>query len=108
MNEPLEPVWAQRLPSADYAHNDLNLPNILTDGERITGVVDWDEFALGSRAPDLVVLALDGEKLGSRLRPTDCWPRRSHRAVIRKRSPECGQCSAWTAVANARISSGCD
>jgi aminoglycoside phosphotransferase (APT) family kinase protein len=32
-------------------HNDLNLSNILTDGARITEVVDWDEFGLGSRAP---------------------------------------------------------
>ncbi len=55
----LEPVWGLRLPPADFAHNDLNLSNILTDGEKITGVVDWDEFALGSRALDLVVLALD-------------------------------------------------
>jgi hypothetical protein len=55
----LQPVWGLTLPPADYAHNDLNLSNILTDGERITGVVDWDEFGLGSRALDLVVLALD-------------------------------------------------
>jgi aminoglycoside phosphotransferase (APT) family kinase protein len=61
----LEPVWGLRLPPADFAHNDLNLSNILTDGKRITGVVDWDEFALGSRALDLVVLALDAEELGA-------------------------------------------
>ena len=29
-------------------------------------MVDWDEFALGSRALDLVVLALDCEGLGDR------------------------------------------
>jgi len=63
----LEPVWGLRLPPADFAHNDLNLSNLLSDGERITGVVDWDEFALGSRALDLVVPALDLEELG---RPT--------------------------------------
>jgi hypothetical protein len=62
----LQPVWGLRLPPADYAHNDLNLSNILTDGEKITGVVDWDEFGLGSRALDLVVLALDCEQLGAR------------------------------------------
>jgi Ser/Thr protein kinase RdoA (MazF antagonist) len=62
----LRPVWGLRLPPADYAHNDLNLSNILTDGEKITGVVDWDEFGLGSRALDLVVLALDCEQLGAR------------------------------------------
>jgi aminoglycoside phosphotransferase len=60
----LEPVWGLRLPPADFAHNDLNLSNVLTDGARITGVVDWDEFALGSRALDLVVPALDLEELG--------------------------------------------
>jgi hypothetical protein len=62
----LEPVWGLQLPPADYAHNDLNLSNILTDGARITGVVDWDEFGLGSRALDLVVLALDCEEGGDR------------------------------------------
>ncbi len=61
----LQPVWGLRLPSADYAHNDLNLSNILTDGEKITGVVDWDEFALGSRALDLTVLALDCQDCGA-------------------------------------------
>jgi aminoglycoside phosphotransferase (APT) family kinase protein len=55
----LQPVWGLRLPPADYAHNDLNLSNILTDGALITGVVDWDEFGLGCRALDLVALALD-------------------------------------------------
>ena len=60
----LEPVWGLRLPAPDYAHNDLNSSNILTDGTRITGVVDWDEFGLGSRALDLVVLAFDGERSG--------------------------------------------
>ncbi len=60
----LEPVWGLRLPSADYAHNDLNPSNILTDGARITGVVDWDEFGLGSRALDLIALAFDCARFG--------------------------------------------
>ena len=60
----LQPVWGLRLPPADYAHNDLNLSNVLTDGTRITGVVDWDEFGLGSRALDLVALAVDCEECG--------------------------------------------
>jgi aminoglycoside phosphotransferase (APT) family kinase protein len=60
----LQPVWGLRLPPADFAHNDLNLSNILTDGEQITGVVDWDEFGLGSRALDLIVLALDCQQRG--------------------------------------------
>jgi aminoglycoside phosphotransferase (APT) family kinase protein len=58
-------VWGLRLPPADYANNDFNLSNVLTDGSRITGVVDWDEFGLGSRALDLVVLAFDCERIGS-------------------------------------------
>jgi aminoglycoside phosphotransferase (APT) family kinase protein len=58
----LQPVWGVRLPPADYANNDLNLSNILTDGTTITGVVDWDEFNLGSRALDLVALAFDCER----------------------------------------------
>lgn len=55
----LQPVWGLRLPPVDYASNDLNLSNVLTDGAQITGVVDWDEFGLGSRALDVVALALD-------------------------------------------------
>ena len=60
----LQPAWGLRLPPADYAHNDLNLSNVLTDGTRITGVVDWDEFGLGSRALDLIALAIDCERFG--------------------------------------------
>jgi hypothetical protein len=60
----LQPVWGMRLEPADYAHNDLNLANVLTDGTGITGVVDWDEFGLGSRALDLIALAVDCERCG--------------------------------------------
>lgn len=60
----LAPVWGQQLPARDYANNDMNLSNILSDGERITGVVDWDEFGLGSRALDLVAIAFDCERVG--------------------------------------------
>jgi aminoglycoside phosphotransferase (APT) family kinase protein len=60
----LQPVWGLRLEPADFANNDLNLSNILADGGRITGVIDWDEFGLGSRALDLVVLAFDCERTG--------------------------------------------
>jgi len=62
----LEPVWGLRLLAPDYAHNDLNLSNVLTDGTRVTGVVDWDEFGLGSRALDLIALAFDCERCGDR------------------------------------------
>jgi aminoglycoside phosphotransferase (APT) family kinase protein len=60
----LQPVWGLRLPPADYANNDLNLSNILADGSVITGVVDWDEFGLGSRALDLIALAFDCQRGG--------------------------------------------
>jgi hypothetical protein len=62
----LQPVWGLRLPPADYANNDLNLSNILADGSVITGVVDWDEFGLGSRALDLIALAFDCQRGGDR------------------------------------------
>ena len=61
----LRPVWGLRLPPADFTHNDLHLSNVLTDGERITGVVDWDEFGLGARALDLVVLGFDCYRIGA-------------------------------------------
>ncbi len=60
----LQPAWGLRLPPADYVNNDLNLSNILADGPVITGVVDWDEFGLGSRALDLIALAFDCERCG--------------------------------------------
>src|SRR5262245_47967183 len=60
----LRPVWGLRLPPADFTHNDLHLSNVLTDGERITGVIDWDEFGLGSRALDLIVLGFDCYRIG--------------------------------------------
>jgi hypothetical protein len=60
----LQPVWGLRLPPADYANNDLNLSNILGEGNVITGVVDWDEFGLGSRALDLIALAFDCQRGG--------------------------------------------
>jgi aminoglycoside phosphotransferase (APT) family kinase protein len=68
----LQPVWGLRLPPADYTHNDLNLSNLLTDGARLTGVVDWDGFALGNRGLDLVALAMDCERFGDQPRPTAC------------------------------------
>jgi hypothetical protein len=61
----LRPVWGYRLPARDFAHNDLNLTNVLSDGTAITGVVDWDEFALNSRAADLTALAFDCERLAA-------------------------------------------
>jgi hypothetical protein len=66
----LQPAWGLRLPPVDYTHSDLNLSNVLTDGRHVTGVVDWDELGLGSRALDLVVLAFDCER-AARPRDTD-------------------------------------
>ena len=59
----LQPVWGTELPAPDFAHNDLNLTNVLVDRGTITGVVDWDEFGLNSRAADLAALAFDCERL---------------------------------------------
>ena len=53
----LQPFWGHQLAGRDFAHNDLNPSNILSDGKAITGIVDWDEFALNTRATDLVGLA---------------------------------------------------
>ena len=61
----LQPVWGLALPARDYANNDLNLTNILAAGATITGVVDWDEFGLNTRAADLAALASDCERLGN-------------------------------------------
>jgi aminoglycoside phosphotransferase (APT) family kinase protein len=61
----LQPAWGLRLPPADYARNDLTLSSILTDSEKITGMVDWGEFRLGSRALDLIALALDCQQRGA-------------------------------------------
>ncbi len=60
----LRPAWGLILEPTDFATNDLNLSNVLSDGSRITGVVDWDAFGLGSRALDLVALAFDCAQLG--------------------------------------------
>lgn len=43
----------------------LTLSSILTDSEKITGMVDWGEFRLGSRALDLIALALDCQQRGA-------------------------------------------
>ena len=65
LRERLPPAWGLRLPACDFTNNDLNLSNILSDGQHITGIVDWDEFGVGSRALDLVVLAFDCTRDGA-------------------------------------------
>jgi aminoglycoside phosphotransferase (APT) family kinase protein len=62
----VRPLAGLRLRRGDFTHNDLNLSNILADGGRVTGVVDWDEAGFGCRAGDLVGLAFDCEFVARR------------------------------------------
>jgi hypothetical protein len=55
----VEPAWGFRLPTTDLVHGDLNFTNILCCDGTITGVVDWDDMGLGSRAADVTSLLLD-------------------------------------------------
>src|SRR5262249_52968723 len=71
----LQSVWGLELPPVDFTCNDLNLSNVLSDGVRITGVVDWDEFGLGSRASDLVAVAFDCTELGDETAADQLWRR---------------------------------
>lgn len=43
-------------PSGDAVHGDFSGPNILVDGGRISGVVDWEGLTPGDRAFDLATL----------------------------------------------------
>jgi Ser/Thr protein kinase RdoA (MazF antagonist) len=78
----LQPVWGRRLEARDFAHGDLNLTNVLTDGSAITGVVDWDEIGLNTRAADLTSILFDWYALA--LRGTPGVARRGG-AVLRDR-----------------------
>ncbi len=46
------------LPEDDVVHGDLHHGNLLVDGERLTGVVDWDDAGPGDARADLVTLLL--------------------------------------------------
>jgi Phosphotransferase enzyme family len=59
----LRPVWGHRLPVADVVHGDLNLSNLLARGGAISGVVDWDDTGLGTRAADLAGPLFDWYRL---------------------------------------------
>jgi aminoglycoside phosphotransferase (APT) family kinase protein len=59
----LRPVWGHRLGASDFAHGDLNFSNVLVEGLAITGVVDWDEFGLNSRAADLASILFDWHRV---------------------------------------------
>jgi hypothetical protein len=53
----LQPVWGRRLEARDFAHGDLNLTNVLTDGQTM------DEIGLNSRAADLTSILFDWHAL---------------------------------------------
>ena len=59
----LEPAFGHRLPATDFVHGDLNITNVLARDGRITGVVDWDDVGLGSRAFDLTSVLFDWQRL---------------------------------------------
>ncbi|HEX6675156.1 MAG TPA: aminoglycoside phosphotransferase family protein [Actinomycetes bacterium] len=63
LREFLEPAWGHRLPTADLVHGDLGPANVLADGGVISGVVDWDDVGLGSRATDLAGLLFGWHRL---------------------------------------------
>ena len=59
----LEPAWGHRLPAGDVVHHDLSLGNVLARDDAITGVVDWDDAGIGSRATDLASLLFEWHRL---------------------------------------------
>ena len=59
----VQPAWGLRLPADDLVHGDLNLTNVLCDQGTISGVVDWDDVGIGSRASDLTSLLFDWHRL---------------------------------------------
>jgi hypothetical protein len=59
----LQPAWGVRLPANDLVHGDFNLTNVLCYQGTISGVVDWDDVGVGSRASDLTSLLFDWQRL---------------------------------------------
>ena len=59
----VEPARGYRLPGGDLVHGDLNLANVLAEGDTITGVVDCDAVGYGSRGADLAGLLFDWHRL---------------------------------------------
>lgn len=59
------PYRAEPLPEDDFVHGDLNLGNLIVDNRRITGIVDIEAAAGGSRAYDLVCLAASAARDGA-------------------------------------------
>ncbi|WP_433201553.1 phosphotransferase [Dactylosporangium sp. CS-047395] len=60
-------VDMSRTPAAalDYVHIDLNLGNILTDGDTIVGLIDLENLGIGSGATDVACLAADWHRHGA-------------------------------------------
>lgn len=51
-----------RLPGGDLMHQDFHAGNILTlDGQRVTGIVDWDNIASGDHLVDVAHLGLTSQ-----------------------------------------------
>lgn len=59
----VQPAWGVRLPTKDLVHGDLNLTNVLCYQGTISGVVDWEDVGIGSRASDLTSLLFDWHRL---------------------------------------------
>jgi len=45
-----------------FTHGDLQITHVFTDGDRVTGVIDWSEAARGDACFDLAVLTLGHEE----------------------------------------------
>ncbi len=55
-------------PRTDFVHFDFSQANILTDGDRIICVIDWDAVCLGDRAFDLATLMFYADDNGETFR----------------------------------------
>lgn len=53
-------AWDNPSRPGDIVHWDFNPANILTEGERITGVIDWEGMRIGDACFDLVTLLFYG------------------------------------------------
>ncbi|MFF0343963.1 phosphotransferase family protein [Kribbella sp. NPDC004875] len=60
-----EPYQGEQLPEDDLVHGDLNVGNLLVDDGRIAGIVDIEAAGCGSRAYDLVTLAMSAARDGA-------------------------------------------
>jgi hypothetical protein len=61
---------ADTMTGADLVHLDFHPGNVLVDGGRVTGVIDWDGAGRGDRHFDLVTLRFSVPRLDAHLRAT--------------------------------------